>query len=306
MGQVFAAVSGVAVNSSPTLNAAVKNVTCNGFKNGSIDLTTTGGTGPFTYQWTGYGTFDKTLPDISALSPNTYTVTITSYIGCSLTKSYTITQPDQLTLSLSADPMICKNTNAPVHVSATGGTLPYTGIGTFIGDLGVNSFTVSDSNGCTTTKSISVLNGGGVAPAKPAVINTITSDAQGLCGGGNFSYGIDSVATATYYTWTAPSGATISSTGNSGKQANLSVTAGFNSGNLTVTAGNACGVSSAQTKSLTNLPTKPASISGPSTVQPSQTGVVYSTPQIGNLTYTWTVPGGVTIVSGKNWFYHYR
>ena len=40
--------SGLAVNSSPALSAAVTNITCNGSKNGIIDLSLTGGTAPFT------------------------------------------------------------------------------------------------------------------------------------------------------------------------------------------------------------------------------------------------------------------
>ena len=293
------AVTGYSVNSSPTVTANIINVTCNGLKNGSIDLSTTGGTGPFTYKWTGNGTFDKTLPDISGLSPNSYTVAIGSYAGCSLSKTYNITQPDQLTLDLSADPMACKNGTTTVHVNATGGTMPYTGTGVFTDNSGVTAYTVTDAHGCTTTKSINVPNGSGVAPSKPGIITGATADAQGLCGGGDFTYSVDAVSTATYYTWTAPSGSTISSTSNGGKQAVLTAPSNFSTGTLTVAAGNACGLSVAQSKSLTSLPGKPT-INGPVSVTALQSNVTYSTPAVDGVTvYAWTFPGSVTILSGS-------
>ena len=295
------AVTARSVNSSPAPSVLITKVTCNGLKNGAIDLSVAGGTGPFTYTWTGTGTFDHAQQDISGLGANSYTVSIGSYAGCTSSATYTVTQPDVLTPSLSADNMICKNGTTNVFVSATGGTLPYTGTGTFVRSSGANSFTVTDVNGCSGTKSITVANGSGVAPAKPVVINGSSADATGLCGGGNFTFSIDSVQTATSYTWAAPSGSTIASTSNGGKQAVLSAPAGFSTGTLSVTANNTCGSSAATTKSLTSIPGKPGAITGPISVTSKQTDLVYSvSPVIPGITYTWTVPGTGSITSGQN------
>jgi hypothetical protein len=288
-----------AVQSSPALSAQITNITCNGLKNGAIDLTTTGGVGPFGYSWNGTGSFDKAKQDISGLSAVNYTVTVTAYGGCTSSATYTVNQPAALAVSVSADAMICKNTTANVYVSAAGGTLPYAGTGTFTAASGSSPYTVTDANGCAVTKSITVANGAGVAPAKPVSINS-TSDAKGLCGGGSFTYTIDPVATATSYSWAIPANTSISSKSADGTQIVLSVPANFNTGTLNVTANNSCGISAAQTKSLTVIPAKPAVINGSTSAKAQQTGMVYSTSGIAGLTYTWTVPAGATITAGQN------
>lgn len=293
-------VSGIAVNSIPVLSAVLTNITCNGLKNGAIDLSLTGGTGPFTYNWAGTGPFDTTAQDIIGLSAVNYTVTVGSYAGCSTSATYTLTQPAALVASLTADNMICKNTNANVYVTATGGTLPYSGTGTFAGVSGANSYTVTDSKGCTNTKSITVPNGTGVAPATPALINGTASDASGLCGGGNFNYYIDPVATATSYTWTAPAGSSIASINAGGTQIVMTAPSNFSTGSLAVTANNGCGASTAATKTLSSIPAAPGVITGPTSITAAQTGLTYSVVQVPGVTYTWTVPGTATIVSGQN------
>jgi hypothetical protein len=62
---------------------------------------------------------------------------------------------------------------------------------------------------------------------------------------------------------------------------------------------NACGSGTARSITLSRLPSTPASIAGPSTVCRNQQGVVFSTPVIAGLTYTWTVPSGAVITAGQ-------
>src|SRR5207249_694437 len=146
----------------------------------------------------------------SDLVPGDYTINLTSSGGCSVSATYTVRQPDALTVSLTADGMICKGGTTKVYVNATGGNTPYNGTGIFSGvSSGSSSYTVTDAKGCTTTKSISIVNGTSVAPTKPVSINSPEADATGLCGGGNFNYSINSVTTATSYTWTIPVSTTI-------------------------------------------------------------------------------------------------
>jgi hypothetical protein len=292
--------TGAAVNSSPELSAVITNITCNGLKNGAIDLSATGGTGPVSYSWAGVGTFDRSAEDISGLSANDYTVTVTSYAGCKTTATYTVTQPDALIETVSADDMICKGGTTTVHVTANGGTLPYTGTGDFAGvSAGISTYPITDAQGCTATKSITVANGTGIAPAKPSA-PVSTADAIGLCGGGDFIYSVNTVSSATAYIWTPPTGCSITNISVDGTTITLNVPAEFTTGTLSVTANNTCGESKPASNALSNLPEKPGNISGPATVTANQTGIAYSVPAVYGVTYTWTVPGGTKITSGLN------
>jgi len=75
-------------------------------------------------------------------------------------------------------------------------------------------------------------------PAQPGPITGNTT----ICGGGTQTYSVSPVSGATSYMWTLPTGWTGSSTSNS-----ISVTPGFGSGTISVTAQNECGSSPAQT-----------------------------------------------------------
>lgn len=294
-------VTAASVNANPVLSTLINNVSCYNAKDGSIDLQTTGGVGPFTYSWVSNTTnFKSTSQDINALVPATYTVSISAPYGCKSSASYTITQPDILVTSVSADPMQCKGGTTKLYVTATGGTTPYTGTGTFTVSAGFNTYTVKDKNGCSDAQGFSAPNGTLTAPAKPGLINSPDADATGVCAGGSYTYTINSVANATSYTWVAPPNSKIGSTSNGGKTAILNPLAGFNGGSITVAAANTCGTSTAQAKSLKTTPAKPAGIVGPETVKTSQTNLVYSTAAQAGITYVWTVPSSAQIVSGQN------
>src|SRR5688500_4772235 len=64
------------------------NVSCNGGTDGSIDLTVTGGTTPYTYVWTGTGVIAANQ-DQTGLAAGTYNVTVTDAEGCTTVESVT-------------------------------------------------------------------------------------------------------------------------------------------------------------------------------------------------------------------------
>jgi hypothetical protein len=62
---------------------------------GSIDISVSGGTSPYTYDWTDLvGTNDP--QDRTNLTAGTYTVTVTDANGCKTTLSITISQPTKV------------------------------------------------------------------------------------------------------------------------------------------------------------------------------------------------------------------
>ena len=138
------------------------NVLCFGNNTGSIDLTVTGGTGPYTYAWSN----NTTAQDPSNLIAGAYTVTVTDANGCTATATVTITQPASALVATTTQVMIaCFGGNTgSVNMTPTGGTAPYTyvwtGGSTAQSAIGVPAGTytvvVTDANGCTTTISATI------------------------------------------------------------------------------------------------------------------------------------------------------
>jgi gliding motility-associated-like protein len=150
------------VPEAPAVTFTKTDVVCHGSATGSIDITVTGGTAPYTYAWTGSGVVAGSQ-DQSGLAAGTYQVTVTDANGCSAPQqSITITQP---ALALSGS--IVSQTNVSVNggsdgsvsVAASGGTAPYMfrlGGGTYQASgvftglaAGTYSVTVRDAAMCT-------------------------------------------------------------------------------------------------------------------------------------------------------------
>lgn len=71
------------------------NVTKKGAKDGSIDLTVDGGTGPFTYNW---GDTTQVTEDLNGLGGGWYTVIVTDQLGCTATDSINLKEPGDIRL----------------------------------------------------------------------------------------------------------------------------------------------------------------------------------------------------------------
>lgn len=138
-------------------------VTCNGFANGSVDLTVSGGTAPYTYFWSNF----LISEDISGLPGGTYFVIITDANGCVHRDSITVNEPAALALSTSGTNITCFNSNnGSIDLTVTGGTQPYSYLwsnGSTVEDPtglagGTYAVTVTDGNGCTATTSVFIVN----------------------------------------------------------------------------------------------------------------------------------------------------
>lgn len=163
--------------SALNLSATQTNVSCYGGSNGAIDLTVTGGTSPYTYNWgSGITTEDRT-----ALIAGTYTVIVTDAKGCTATLSKTIPPPTALSLSSVLTPETCPgNANGAINLIVSGGTPTYTyswadmpgspdpedrtGL-----TAGTYSVIVTDTNGCSASLS-AIITTTNPNPVKPGTI----------------------------------------------------------------------------------------------------------------------------------------
>ena len=76
-------------------------VSCNGANNGFIDLTISGGTGEYTYQWTDeFGNILSNDEDIFELSSGEYTFNIYDENNCPISQTYIINEPDVLVIDV--------------------------------------------------------------------------------------------------------------------------------------------------------------------------------------------------------------
>jgi hypothetical protein len=129
-------------------------ISCNGLSDGSIDLTVTDGTPPYTYLWTG-GAVTEDLNDMPA---GNYIVEITDANGCLATDSVELTQPDELVLTpIDTLEVLCNaDANGALTVEAIGGVPAYTytwsdgqtGPTADSLAMGTYSVVVTDLNGC--------------------------------------------------------------------------------------------------------------------------------------------------------------
>ncbi|MFY7971467.1 MAG: choice-of-anchor V domain-containing protein [Flavobacteriales bacterium] len=98
------------------------NPSCFGFNNGSVDLTVSGGTAPYTFVWN-TGSTDE---DLTNLAIGTYSVTVTDAANATTTASVTLTQPSLLEINVSATDATVPGTNGILTIQGTGGSAPYT------------------------------------------------------------------------------------------------------------------------------------------------------------------------------------
>jgi hypothetical protein len=236
-------VSGSVVNTSPVLNAVVSNITCFNSRNGAIDLQPAGGmdSAAFTYKWTNnvQQFWTVTTQDISDLYPANYTVVVNSPYGCSTSKIFPVRQPRKLQETVTQDSSIsCKGGSTTVTVSATGGTRPYTGTGTFVQTAGPKFYPINDINNCTDTQRVNLINGSLVAPLRPGGIQGPISVAGNTTG---IIFSVMNPNAAYTYNWTVSGGIITSGQGT----ASITVTWGILRGSVAVSAGNTCGNSGA-------------------------------------------------------------
>jgi hypothetical protein len=131
---------------------------------GAIDMTLTGGTAPFTYDWNG-GTF--TTEDLTALSAGTFTCIVTDANGCTYMHVETvINNTGNMAGSVTLSSDTCNSGVGSIDLTASGGVSPYSFLwsnGETTEDVsnltaGIYSVTVTDFTGCQLTVTDTVPN----------------------------------------------------------------------------------------------------------------------------------------------------
>jgi len=143
------------------VNASQTNINCFGNNNGSLSLSSSGGNGGFIYSWS-----DQNTDSVrTGLSAGIYDVTVTDSKGCTTDRTFTITEPTQLTASIQKVDATCSGQLGSANVSAAGGTPGYnyswTPInlqGASVSNLqpGAYSVTVFDNKGCSASQSFNI------------------------------------------------------------------------------------------------------------------------------------------------------
>lgn len=168
------AMLGIATTSSPVL--------CFGASSGSISVTATGGTTPYTYSFNGGNSFFST-PVASGLPSGIYTVVVRDANGCETSQSVEVTEAATLlVLEAATTNVSCfEGSNGSVALTASGGTPTYgysadgvvfQSASTFSGlSAGNYTFTVKDINGCTAETTVEVTE----PPTAVAITNVVTN-----------------------------------------------------------------------------------------------------------------------------------
>jgi gliding motility-associated-like protein len=214
------------INEPPplTTTATQQDIDCFGAGDGSIDLTVSGGTTPYTFAWTGPSGFTATTEDISGLEAGAYSVTVTYFDGCAVPYPdiVTIAESPEIQVSSVKTDISCGGlTDGAIDITVTGGLPPYqfswTGPNGFTADTedisgleaGAYSVTITDANLCSVNfpdqETI-------VEPS--SVVATYVSHQNVLCNGGTSgSIEIDvSGGVAPYiFEWSNSSGTPVSS-----------------------------------------------------------------------------------------------
>jgi gliding motility-associated-like protein len=143
------------------LNLTPVDPACNGSTNGTITSSPSGGTAPYTYNWS----TNVNTPNQSGLGPGTYTATVTSSQGCTATAEVTLTEPPLLTVNVTGSTNIdCNNPQGNAQLDVSGGTPGYTFLWSngssaqnpnFSGP-GTYTVTVTDSKNCKKNATVTI------------------------------------------------------------------------------------------------------------------------------------------------------
>lgn len=185
-----------------TLVTQIVPETCNESDNGAINTSVAGGSQPYTYRWSN----GHTTAQLSGLSANNFSLTVTDVLGCSTSATnLVIPVPTLPNIQISpASPAFCAGSN--VGLNATAGHQQYRWSGPFgfsqissspmatVGITGVYSVTITTFAGCTASATATV-----TSLSSPIVSQTVTN--VSCHGGSNGSVMLSTSGSGLVYRW---------------------------------------------------------------------------------------------------------
>lgn len=271
-------------NVLPIVTVSSTTVTCFGGANGSATSNASGGVLPYTYQWNN----GQTTSTATGLSAGTYTVA-TSSSGCVHYDLVTIPQPTALTGTTSAQNNVLCNggNNGSASVNYSGGTPGYSyqwsnGQTTASSSglvAGSYTMTLTDTQGCTSTKTVAI--------TQPPLLTASTSTVTNVsCNGGNTGTAAVTVSGGTpnyTYSWNPNGG-------------NSSLASGLTAGNYTSVVTDANGCTLTNTLAITEPPAMIPAISGTPSTCFGQSVTLNGSVQggVAGYSYSWNPPSGTT------------
>ena len=152
------------------LATASSPVGCAGGNTGSVEVTPSGGTGPFQYTWDIDGTI-FTQPVVNDLPAGSYTVTVTDDNDCEVIETVQVLQSAGIDVIEDITNIDCfGNNDGQINLNISGGNAPYIlewtdMIGNVLGDTpnltnqiaGTYQINITDANGCLQTEQFEII-----------------------------------------------------------------------------------------------------------------------------------------------------
>ncbi len=182
-------------------DGTITNISCNAGENGVIAPVISGGVSPYTYLWPD-GSKGATL---NAVKAGKYELKVVDANGCQTKKTFVLTQPDPMGISSTniSHPSCTGSSDGEVSIAALGGTSPYvvtwnnglTGAKVKGLKAGKYSYVLTDANGCTINRNVTLIDPAGLQLANVKVVNPVCFDDETgaisfdvLGGSGTYSY----------------------------------------------------------------------------------------------------------------------
>ncbi len=155
-------------------------VSCNGAADGAVSTIASGGTMPYSYQWSN----GSNNPLIDNIPAGTYSIIVTDNNGCTTLLSTSVNEPPFLIANVSTIEVACNGEDTGVvSVTAGGGIPPYqyqwnNGMTTSIVDAlmaGAYILTITDNNLCTAIKTVTI--------TEPPLLSSLEDRMDATCTG---------------------------------------------------------------------------------------------------------------------------